>query len=100
MSHVKEENIRASAVDYMRRQLGQGKSLAKLLLETVDFGQGSVITLSPVPLSPAETIQFDWGHTRPTQATPQRIKIGDTSYLAVPSETANEQLVEAIYDLL
>jgi hypothetical protein len=100
MSYVKEESARASAVQYIRRQLGQGKSLAKTLLDAVDFDRGEIITLSPTPLSPTEMIQFDWGHTPQPQAKPEHIKIGDASYVAVPKATANEQLVEAIYDLL
>lgn len=57
------------------------------------------MTLSPTPLSPAETIQFDWGHT-PVHAKPERIKIGDAYYLAVPKPKAREQLIEVIYGSL
>jgi hypothetical protein len=100
MSHVKEESARASAAEYIRRQLGQGKSLSKSLLATVDFEKGEIIALSPTPLSPDETVQFDWGHTPQTEVKPEHVKIGDASYLAVPTPKADEQLVEAIYESL
>jgi len=58
------------------------------------------MTLSPTPLSPTETVQFDWGHTPQTHARPEHIKIGDASYIAVPKANADAQLVEAIYELL
>lgn len=100
MSYIEEANDRASAVKYMRRQLRQGKSFAEILLQTVDFEQGDIATLSPTALSPTETIQFDWGHTPQAQTGLERIKIGDTSYIAVPTANANKQLAEAIYELL
>jgi hypothetical protein len=100
MNYVTEANIRASAVRYMRRQLGQGKSLAKALLERIDFEQGDIITLRPTPLSPTETIRLERGHTLQTPSKRERIKIGDSFYLAVPKATANEQLVGTIYDQL
>lgn len=100
MSHVKEERARSSAVEYIRRQLGEGKSLAKSLLATLDFEEGEIIALSPTPLSPPEIVQFDRGHAPQVHAKPERIKIGDAHYLAVPKASANEQLVDAIYGLL
>jgi hypothetical protein len=45
------EKQRAAAVDYMMQQLGRGKTLAKLLLETVDFERGTVAILNVVQLS-------------------------------------------------
>jgi len=42
MSYITEAIVRATAVEYMRRQLAQGKSLAKGLLETVDFEGGGL----------------------------------------------------------
>lgn len=99
MSYITEASVRTSAVEYTRRQLGQGKSLAKALLETVVFEEGRIMTLSPTALSPTETIQFDWGHT-PTHAKAERIKMGDAYYLAVPTPNADEQLIEAIYESL
>jgi hypothetical protein len=95
-----ERTFVLTAVKYIRRQLGQGKSLAKTLLETVDFEQGDIITLSPTPLSPTEAMQFERGHTPQTPTKPERIKIGDSFYLAVPKTTAYEQLAETIYDEL
>jgi len=100
MSYITEASVRAAAVKYIRRQLVKGKSLAKALLEAVDFEGGRVMTLSPTPLSPTEAMQFDWGHAPQTQAKPENIKIGDTSYVAVPTANANGQLVAAIYDEL
>jgi hypothetical protein len=100
MSYITEATVRASAVEYMRRQLAEGKSLAKALLQVVDFEGGSVMTLSPTPISPTETIQFDSGHAPQTQTKPEHMKIGDTFYLAVPKVNAIEQLAEAIYGQL
>lgn len=37
--NIDAEPISSSAVEYIRRQLGQGESLAKALLETVDSAQ-------------------------------------------------------------
>jgi hypothetical protein len=100
MSYITEVGVRASAAEYIRRQLAQGKSLAKALLQAVDFEEGRVMTLSPTPLSPTETMQFDRGHAPQTHTKPERIKFGDTTYLAVPTANANEELVAAIYDEL
>lgn len=100
MTYITAANVRASAVEYVRRQLGQGKSLSKGLLEVVDFEAGRIMTLSPTPLSPTETMEFDWGHAPLTQTKPEHIKIGGTSYLAFPTANADEQLIEQIYDKL
>lgn len=99
MSHITEANIRAAAVEHIRRQLGQGKSLSKSLLACIDFKTGGLRTLSPSPLSSEETKQFDWGHT-PTRAKPERIRIGNAYHLGVPTPTSDEQLVAIIYESL
>lgn len=96
-------NVRASAVEYMRRQLGQGKSLAKALLETVDFEEGKILTSYPTPASPIEAEQqFKWGHLwgHSVQTQPEQVKIAGAYYVAFPVAKAREQLVEMIRDLL
>ena len=54
MSYIAQETMRTAAIEYVRRQLREGKSLAKLLLKTVDFAEGNVATLSPTPLNPTD----------------------------------------------
>lgn len=100
MSYITEASVRAAAVEYIRRKLGQGKSLAKALLKTLDFGQGQIMTLTASSLNPAETVRFDWGHAPQAEAKPERLKFGDTTYTAFPVANANEQLVGAIYESL
>lgn len=100
MNHLKEESARAAAIEYIRRQLRQGNSLAKLLLHNVDFGNGYIVTLSASSLTPAEAIRFDCGHEPPTDAKSEPIKIGDAYYPAVPTPKTDEQLAEAIHRLL
>lgn len=90
-------SARSSAVEYMQRQLGEGKFLSKSLLATLDFEKGEIIALSPAPLGPEESVQFDSGHTPQRHAKPERIKISGAYYLAVPKANASEQLVEAIH---
>jgi len=100
MTHLKEENIRAAAVEYLKKQLGKGKSLTTILLQALDFGTGDVIALSPTPLSPAETTQFDWGHVPPNMAEAKYITVGNLSGLATPVAKANDQLVDLICNSL
>jgi hypothetical protein len=102
MNYITEASARAAAVEYIRRQLGQGKSLSKSLLATIDFEKGDIIALSSTPFfGPEDILQFDWGgHAPQAVAKRERIKIGDTSYIAVPKASANKQLVEAIYESL
>jgi hypothetical protein len=100
MSYVDEDNIRTAAVEYARRQLGQGNALAKLLLDTVNFGEGDFVVLTPTPLNAMEMVQFDWGHAPQTQTTPERIVIGETPFVAFPKVTADDQLVDVIGKLL
>lgn len=58
------------------------------------------MTLSPTPLSPTQTIQFERGHAAQTHPRPEHIKIGDAWYLGIPKAKARYQLVEAIFGLL
>jgi len=103
MSYITETSVRAAAVEYIRRQLGQGKSLAKSLLATVDFEEGEILTSYPTPPRPIEAAQqFKWGHSwgQSVQTQPEQVKIAGAYYVAFPVAKAREQLVEAIYGSL
>jgi len=100
MTRVNEECIRGAVVEYMRRQLGQGKSLGMLLLKTVAFEKGDVDILTPAPLNPTEIVEFDRGHAPQTQIAPKRITIGDAPYIAIPKDNASVELANLIGKLL
>lgn len=97
---IQEGNARVAAVEYIRQQLAQGKSLAKFLLETVDIGAGKVTVLSAVPLDPREIAQYGQGHVSRTNSVPRSIVIEGMTHAAYPTPSANEQLADAVYALL
>lgn len=97
---LQEKSTRAAAADYIRQQLAQGKSLAKLLLEALDFDGGKSTALSAVPLAAGEIVQFGWGHARRTDSAPRSVMINGTVHAAYPTLSANEQLADAVYALL
>jgi hypothetical protein len=100
MTYVKEEIIRSAAVEYVRRQLAQGKSLARHLTENIDFGQGDILILTPAPLNQTEMTQFDWGHTPTAQSMPVQITIADASYMVAHKADVYDQLAEGIFKQL
>jgi hypothetical protein len=99
-SHLLEEKQRAAAVNYMMQQLGSGKTLAKLLLETVDFERGTVAILTVVQLSETEMREFNWGHVPLAPASAQYIEILGQPFLAYPKANSYEHLTEVIYSSL
>ena len=100
MAYVKEASVRAAALEYLRRQLADGKVLAKLLLGAVDLDVGNIATLSPAPLDLKETMQFDWGHTPLTADPSSRMIIAESPYLLVPKANSDKQLTDVIYEFL
>jgi len=97
---IQEHDARAGAVEYLKRQLGQGKSLSKLLLDAVAFENGEIVALSAAEIGPAEVTQFDWGHARQGETPPQQVKVGDRPYKAYPTPSAAAGLSGAVYDCL
>ena len=99
-SYLLEEKQRAAAVDYMMRQLGGGNTLAKLLLETVDFERGAVTILNVVQLSETQMREFNWGHARLAPESAQHIEILEQPFPAYPTANSYEHLTEVIYSSL
>jgi hypothetical protein len=95
-NHFDDQYVRAKAVEYVRGTLQKGKTLAAMLVKYIDFLQGTVVALTPVPLSAKETPEFDRGHLPSNQDSRLRITVGDLSGAAYPKSNANEQLVDLI----
>ena len=100
MGHLTQKTQRAAAIDYVKHQLGRGSTLAKILLETIDFQKGDPAILSKAPLDLTEITQFTRGHMPPTRQASSRVTIGETSYVAYPKATAADDLIEFIYSSL
>jgi hypothetical protein len=100
MTNVTDETQRQAAIDYMRQQLGSGKTLAKLLLEVTDFQTGTIAVLNAVPLGGTEIMEFSWGHVPPDEEPPQHITILGQPFLAYPKANAHEEFVELIHNSL
>lgn len=86
---------RARAVEYMENQLRLGKTLASLLLRTVDFRRGSIASLIPAGYGSAELLEFEKGHLEST-GIPQRVQLGSISGLALQKVNAKDDLTELI----
>jgi len=93
-SYLLEEKQRAAAVDYMMQQLGNGKTLAKLLLETVHFERGTVAILNVVQLSETQITEFNWGHVPLDPESAQYVKIQGQPFLAYPTANSYERVTE------
>lgn len=96
-SYILEEEQRAAAISYLEQKLGSGKTLARLLLESVDFSTGAVAVLNAVPLSESLIMEFNWGHVPPAPESAQYIKIQGRPLLAYPTANSYEHLTEVIY---
>ncbi len=90
-----DETARTSAIEYFWEKLGQGNSLASLVLRAVNFDSGTVASLCPNSYDRLEITEFDRGHTI-GRASPQPFKIGRVSGLAIPKVTMQEELAELI----
>ena len=96
MTYLAEAAVREAAIDYLKRQLANGNTLATHLLETINFQAGKVIILSPVLLNPTQLLEFSWGHApeKPEDAT--QFTIGGQSFLAYPKARVEEQFAQII----
>lgn len=96
---LRDETTRASAIEYIWEQLRQGKTLAALVLRSVNFSKGTVASLVPDSYGPLETSEFDRGHVI-DQGGRQTIKVGTISGIAVPKANVRKELAELICTLL
>src|ERR1700726_4843414 len=96
---LRDETTRTRAIDYIWEQLGQGKTLAALVLRTVNFSQGTITSLVPDSYGPLEISEFDRGHVT-DQAGRRTIKVGTISGSAVPKANVRKELAELICPLL
>lgn len=96
-SYILEQEQRAVAIAHLRQKLGSGKTLARLLLESVDFATGAVAVLNAVALSGSLITEFNWGHVAPAPESAQYIKIQGRPFLAYPMANSYEHLIEVIY---
>jgi hypothetical protein len=95
-----DESSRGTAVDYLRSQLRQGKTLAAFLLSGVNFQQGRIATLTHTALTMKEALEFGQGHESPAQDSMRKLTVGRISGVACPKPSANKQLVEMIEEVL
>jgi hypothetical protein len=97
---IREESARVAALKYLKRQLGLGKTLSKLLLDSVAFENGEILALSAVALNFTEATQFESGHARRANTPPQHIVIGELAFTAHSTPGAEGQLAQTIHSLL
>lgn len=95
-----DKAVRASALEYLRRVLMQGKTLAKSLLQTTQLTDDKTALLSVAPFAAAAFERFDAGHVAPIEGSLRKITIGDRSYVASPTIGATDQLAAVIHRLL
>jgi hypothetical protein len=96
-TYILEEVQRAAAISYLRQKLGDGKTLARLLLESVDFATGAVAVLNAIAMSGSLITEFNCGHVPLSPESAQYIKILGQPYLAYPTSNSYEHLTEVIY---
>lgn len=99
-SYILEEVQRAAAISYLRQKLGDGKTMAGLLLESVDLATGAVAVLNAAALSESQITEFNWGHVPPAPKSAQYIKIQGRSFLAYATANSYEDLTEVIYSCM
>ena len=91
-----DQHVRAKAVAYLRAKLEEGKTLAALLHKHIDFLQGTVVALTPVPLGMKQSVEFGDGHQSFTHESGSRVTVGEISGIRYPKPNASEQLVDLI----
>lgn len=89
-----------AAVKYLKRQLGLGKTLSKLLLDSVAFENGEILALSAVALNPTEATQFESGHALRANTPPKHVATGELAFATYPTPGASGQLAQTIHSLL
>jgi hypothetical protein len=99
-SYFDDDFSRVTAVDYIRWQLQQGKTLAAFLLRHVDFRQGTVVAFTHTPLSMKETLEFGQGHASPSQDSMRKLTVGEISGVACQKPSASGQLIKVIEEQL
>jgi hypothetical protein len=70
-SYILEEEQRAAAISYLRQKLGAGRTVPRLLLESVDFSRGAGAVLNAAALSESQITEFNWGHVPPAPESAQ-----------------------------
>ncbi|MGA2481492.1 MAG: hypothetical protein ABSF92_00030 [Candidatus Acidiferrales bacterium] len=99
MSYLTAETQRGAAAGYIWDQLSSGKTLARLLLQSVDLKTGAVAILNPIPLDPTQITEFEWGHVPSVKESARRITILGQSFLAYPKANSHEQLAQVMTSL-
>jgi hypothetical protein len=102
MTECSERSLGPQAIDYIRRHLTDGKTLAGHLLETLDLEGGSVIACLPSNVSDRDALQFEEGvlpHPDPGTFRYLTDKRGSTSML-VPVPNTDPWLVSLVQHFL
>jgi hypothetical protein len=99
MKYLNQQVEREAALVYMRDQLAAGKTLSRLLLQYVQLRDGTFGCLTPAPLDPVQTIEFEMGHTLDEQAS-HRLMIGEIGGTASPKPRTDHLLAEFVRTLL
>jgi hypothetical protein len=90
---------RGFALAYVEDQLASGKTLSSFLLRAVQRQDGELSYLSPRPLSPAEAVQFETGHTF-DYSSPVAMKVGNISGIAYPTPNTDQELGHFVQKVL
>ena len=99
IAHLQNGIERNSAIEYMWEELKQGKTLASLVLRSVNLSKGTIESLVPDSYDPLEISQFDRGHVV-GGGERQSFKLGTISGVAIPKIGVREGLAELIRTLL
>src|SRR5437868_9278588 len=94
-----EEAVRTGAIGHFWQGLGKGKTLASLVLRTVNFQRGTVDSLVPDSYRRNEILEFGSGHATGS-GNGRSIRIGNVSGLAFPKVNVRDELAGLIYRLL
>jgi hypothetical protein len=100
MTYLKDAIVRASAIEYMCRTLGQGKTLASLILRNVNLQEGTITVLIPDLYKSIEISEFNRGHLIASNGRQQRVKVGQISGIALSKVNVGDELVEFVSNLL
>jgi|SRR5579862_5853824 len=99
ITHLQSGIERHSAVEYLWEELRQGKTLASLVLRSVNFSKGTIESLVPDSYNPLEISQFDRGHII-GRGERQTFKLGTISGVATRKIGVPEGLAGLICTLL
>ena len=93
MQHLRDGESRTAAIDYMRRTLAQGHTLATFLLENVNLLQGTILVSAPDALYDAQLVEFEQSHF---PQAPVTITFWGEPRAASPVLTSENQLADFI----